>query len=123
MAQPTPLRRKKTAEAATAAEFARTHGGANTADPWFACSSVVEPHFGMEIKTRDGRTGHLAFVSERYSHFGSCHPVLIDRRALMRREQVKLCVAYNASAADSRYVSLTSSDVGEWVALSGSFLL
>jgi hypothetical protein len=111
------------AEAAAAAQFARTHGGPNTADPWFACSGVTEPRYGMEVTTRDGRTGRLSFVAEQNSIVGSCHPILLDRRAAMRREHVMICVAYGTSAADARFVSLTSSDFGEWVALKGPFVL
>ena len=108
-------------EAAAKAQFESTHGGRNR-DQFFKCSDATQPSYGMEVTTRDGRVGHLSFVSELRSLVGSCHPALPTRQAKMRREEVKVCVGYGMSASDAKFTGLGSTDRGEWVALKGPFV-
>ena len=108
-------------EAAVKAHFEGTHGGAND-DTFFTCLGATEPLYGMEVTTRDGRAGHLSFVTESHSFVGSYHPELQTRLAKMCRENVMVCVAYGKNANEARYDGLTSTDHGEWVALKGPFV-
>ena len=108
-------------EAAAKALFVTTHGGANK-DKFFTCLDATQPSYGMEVTTRDGRVGHLSFVSESHSLVGSSHPTLSGRLDKMKREKVMVCVAYGKSASEARFTGLTSTDHGEWVALEGPFL-